>query len=175
MIAPNCMFYASANILSSEINAMFKSNTASLSYTLVSIPSIFTVFSISMAIDALGVWPLFPCLQLTVMLGTVFCVLGAEFKKTILFLIGRFLYGVAGECTLTSQSKVIATIIPKDMLSAAYAIAFCGYMLGESLAGWILPIGKYAVRDSMLLVLGLQTFGLIFSFIYSIHCRNVKR
>ena len=62
MIAPNCMFYASANILSSEINAMFKSNTASLSYTLVSIPSIFTVFSISMAIDALGVWPLFPCL-----------------------------------------------------------------------------------------------------------------
>ncbi|CAL6052261.1 Major_facilitator superfamily protein [Hexamita inflata] len=171
IIAPNCMFYASANIMSDLLKQFFQSEqVVQLAFSLISIPSIFSIVTISLMIDAFSTVYIFPILQFICCIGTLLTAISDPAHSQALYLIGRFMYGIAGECTLTSQSKIISKIIPQQFHSMAYSIAFCFYMLGEAIAGWVLPI-QNSLQKSMYFVLGLQVFGLMGAIFYSFYIK----
>ncbi|CAL5983543.1 Major_facilitator superfamily protein [Hexamita inflata] len=168
IIAPNQMFYSSSNILDALLTEKFGPSTVSTSYVLVSVPSIITIVSLAMLIDAFGTRLMFPFLQLSACIGTLLCAISDKTNSVFWFYFGRFIYGIVGECTQTAQSKLISQVIDPKLHSAAFGIANCAAMCAEVLSGWMLPLNN-RIFDSMMVILGWQLFGFVGSIFYTIY------
>lgn len=137
MAFPGCFYYNSTNVLSNALVEYYGSqDIVSMSYTLYSIPSIFACFLFSVLIDLVGPGIVLPCLQAAVALSSVVCAL-AESRE--LFLVGKFLYGLAGESVLCAQSKLISIYVTEQLRPWAFGVSMSCYMLGEAVASWVLP------------------------------------
>ncbi|KAH0570565.1 Major facilitator superfamily protein [Spironucleus salmonicida] len=174
LVLPNTMYFASVNILSEGLSQHFNSsNLHSLSYTLISAPSIISAITFSLILDAFKFNIIFPIIQSILILGTAFNIVSIKVTNQYLFLFGRFLYGVCGETTLAAQSQLIDQFLPQKLHSTAFAVCFCGYMAGEALAGLILP--KLDLINGYIVILSFQTLSLALILIYSIKSKTIEK
>ncbi len=138
IMVPNTMYYGSANALSQLLLRTYgDSNIITNSSLMHSVPSIFSAFGVSFFTDVLGVEFMILPLQALILIG---CICSALAKSSVVFLIGRFCYGLCGEGLIMVQSKLISNRIPRTWHPFSFALIFCGFMLGESMSS--IFIGK---------------------------------
>lgn len=165
IMVPNTMYYGSVNALSQLLLKTYgDSNIITNSSLMHSVPSIFSAFSVSFFTDVLGVEFMLLPLQTLILIG---CICSALAKSSGVFLIGRFCYGLCGEGLIMVQSKLISTRIPRQWHPFAFALIFCGFMLGESISS--IFIGKMdSVPSAYFIIAACMLISLLIEVTYTV-------
>lgn len=165
IMVPNTMYYGSVNALSQLLLKTYgDSNIITNSSLMHSVPSIFSAFSVSFFTDVLGVEFMLLPLQTLILTG---CICSALAKSSGVFLIGRFCYGLCGEGLIMVQSKLISNRIPRKWHPFAFALIFCGFMLGESISS--IFIGKMdSVISAYFIIAACMLVSLLIEVAYTV-------
>lgn len=145
-----------------------------LLYSIYSFPNIILPFFGGVLIDKLGVKIALNVFPFILIIGQAIVTFGAAKEIYWVMVLGRFVFGLGGECLSVSQSSVIAKWFAGKELSFALGLTICVARLGSSLNSLLSP-KIYNWTGDLYAPFLVGTFLCVFSWIMGIVLGNIDK